>query len=729
MKSIMKKIGIKDNKGLSMVEMIAAMVIMSLIGLGVGGLIVSGSKYFNRTTAETDLQTEAQLVKNYLNNLVVDTPIAIGYNTAWEEYTEDSKQIQNPCLIVCGKETVYFIGLDNKDHTMHYLEADRATAIQYNETDGKYEIKPANIDSKISEWELLADHIDNFEMNLGKINNGYRIFNCKMDLSVRGRTYSTSHTINLRNDIFNGVEDLEETYAAAAMIDPTVTAVLVTPEDTTCAPGGEVQYDATVLGRNYPSQAVNWYVYSAPDGTGKVEAGTKIGNDGLLQVDEKETARTLYIFGESQLNPKFSGTGVVRIGQVDDIDIRLKEGDEVKPDDDGCFNIGQSVPLEPVLSGLYADDATVKVVWTITKVWIPERGSGVDWQEEQTITDPDEIKKYATLSTSGNSLFDSHGVRVKLVPGLIQPGSIVYVKAIASMGGVEVGQDKPEFQIKVSTKDTGDIVIKADTFQLLRNGELIVRGELIGYEQEIKWSLSDDLNGKIKLGKTPIGDLTIRADNTIDYDKEYKIQLIATATIPDTGEVKTEKQTLTISKVSIAFDPTSAIVVAGSPARIKLNIAGLNGDASNVTFKVSPAVKYMIAPYYTNGNMVVAISIPENGKLPYNSASTTITATLRNAGTVTGEIKVLVLKSNVAIEGYNYCYVPVPGDVTNLVPTIDGHANLPVSGRYCEVNGVRYTYFSDVDSNTWGFSVKVPSGETLIYDYVSHTGQFEKRRD
>lgn len=68
----MKEAAKRDNRGLSLVEILCAVAIFSLIVAGVSTIIVLSSKTFRRGVTETNLQQEAQLVANRIGTIVQD---------------------------------------------------------------------------------------------------------------------------------------------------------------------------------------------------------------------------------------------------------------------------------------------------------------------------------------------------------------------------------------------------------------------------------------------------------------------------------------------------------------------------------------------------------------------------------------------------------------------------------------------------------------------------------
>lgn len=72
MRGLREKMKEPDNRGLSLVELLCAIAIFSLIAAAIGTVIVLSARTFNRGVTETSLQQEAQLVANRIGTIVQD---------------------------------------------------------------------------------------------------------------------------------------------------------------------------------------------------------------------------------------------------------------------------------------------------------------------------------------------------------------------------------------------------------------------------------------------------------------------------------------------------------------------------------------------------------------------------------------------------------------------------------------------------------------------------------
>ncbi len=73
MKRLMKGWKKLGNRGLTLVELICAIAILSLVGTTVGGILIVSAQSYDNGMNEVELQQEAQMVVNQINDLIIDT--------------------------------------------------------------------------------------------------------------------------------------------------------------------------------------------------------------------------------------------------------------------------------------------------------------------------------------------------------------------------------------------------------------------------------------------------------------------------------------------------------------------------------------------------------------------------------------------------------------------------------------------------------------------------------
>lgn len=114
MRLFRKRIFRLGNRGLSMVELICAIAIVSVLGTTVSSIMVVSANTYRRGAAETEVQQEAQLVANQVSDLIIDTTksVAVSGNevTITQDYVTqgDGSQTYSRIVINLDGTTLYY---------------------------------------------------------------------------------------------------------------------------------------------------------------------------------------------------------------------------------------------------------------------------------------------------------------------------------------------------------------------------------------------------------------------------------------------------------------------------------------------------------------------------------------------------------------------------------------------------------------------------------------------
>lgn len=186
----------EKNQGYTLVELIVAVAILALVGIGIGTIVSQALKTYRIDNAEVHLQQESQLVGNQLMNLVIDANDGVGMES--------------------GKLNIY--NYNAKD------DMRSKTVIAYNDVDGtltytRYEAAGAEGSWLLVEGEAeecLAEYVTGFsvtlldEMGTRLIVTGdcgdYRVRQVKMHIfyELDGESYDFEQTVTLRNRVLAG---------------------------------------------------------------------------------------------------------------------------------------------------------------------------------------------------------------------------------------------------------------------------------------------------------------------------------------------------------------------------------------------------------------------------------------------------------------------------------------------------------------------------------------------
>ena len=209
---------IKNNIGLSMIELIVTIAIMAVISVGIGGIVVSSTKSYSAGSAEVGLQQEVQNITNILNNLVIDAISASnegGSTSVLRIDTIDS---------YTGKNEYYRIKLNDEGNELIYEKLKTGTS-EALEVDG-------DGNPIIEESYTLSKYVSAFEAVPG-VKNGawdYTVhFNLGFTSKVSGvrtadRVLDTSFTATSRNgESFKNYEKVNDAVIVVeseAVIEP-----------------------------------------------------------------------------------------------------------------------------------------------------------------------------------------------------------------------------------------------------------------------------------------------------------------------------------------------------------------------------------------------------------------------------------------------------------------------------------------------------------------------------
>ncbi len=190
---------LKENnqKGFSLVELIASMAILIIVGAALLGFLSYCINQYRRSSAETSLQMEAQSAKSRLQDVVLQADVGIAINSGNQRLSLFSGDQAHPVKTE--------IKLDRGKHTLVYTE---------------YELDASLVGSpdkdpwiQVGETQIFASFVDAWQVHIYD-ENGAEITDTSkmdtptpakveisMDLGNEKRTYSQTFVTALRSKI------------------------------------------------------------------------------------------------------------------------------------------------------------------------------------------------------------------------------------------------------------------------------------------------------------------------------------------------------------------------------------------------------------------------------------------------------------------------------------------------------------------------------------------------
>lgn len=352
----------KDQKGFTLVELLVAVAIAAIVGGAVLGFMVIGARSFSSTSTEVNLQHEAQLAFNQLQDLLIDTTVGIEYMYGATETDETlvSSESDIPTgaafkkLRMYNTDVIYEVVWSRAESRLYYNEYD---ALESTDAEGNKIVVKNGVRT---EKERMADDITGFSVDLTRMESK-RIVRVDVEFSRSGKIYRSSHNITLRNRLVSG-------NAIPSYVDPPkadLPAMIEAPDQIYLEPGESFTFTGiTVKGvddTKKPNQEVRWYMVDAPGFL--YESDTGISTAGKLTVSksQKNDFRVRVVTTDGTV----SKTVTVCVIIVTDVNISFTPaasaknelGDENPPIYSDDLAGGEEFTLQAAVAGRYLDQA------------------------------------------------------------------------------------------------------------------------------------------------------------------------------------------------------------------------------------------------------------------------------------------------------------------------------------------------------------------------------------
>ena len=169
------------NQGLSLVELIVSIAVLSIVTLGVGGLLRLAAQQYSNATKETEVQNLTQSTVASLTSAMEDVALDIVYDSSTKTLT-----IVNNLDYIKFKLTGTTIYYDKHNYTSASTDAEKIA-----EATGTGATVGTSIDN------VLCDHVDSFSVDTTMKANGMVVLN--LTVVFKERSKSIIQNVYLRN--------------------------------------------------------------------------------------------------------------------------------------------------------------------------------------------------------------------------------------------------------------------------------------------------------------------------------------------------------------------------------------------------------------------------------------------------------------------------------------------------------------------------------------------------
>ena len=226
----------KDNRGLSLVEVLCAVAILALVTGVIGSVIVISTRTYRRGISETNIQQEAQLAANNIGNIVKDACSVI-YGESGAQYIKNGKELMSnddttPKMQATGFTELSIITNEKIQYTMTYDEGQKKLLYQEFNTDSG---------SPRTDPEIMATNIVDFKADTTDFENSKTIkLSMKVEDSDTNRSIPMEYTMTSRNGDGEGGE---------YVINTASVVIIFLEDDVVLVPGETYQIPLSVTGK------------------------------------------------------------------------------------------------------------------------------------------------------------------------------------------------------------------------------------------------------------------------------------------------------------------------------------------------------------------------------------------------------------------------------------------------------------------------------------------------
>ena len=340
----------KNNKGFSLIELVVVVAILAILGVAVFGFIFTGSHSYRGVSDEADLQYNAQLVINQVENMLIDSTKGVAYSCTDE--AGNKKQVLSDKEI-SGTPNEKTLTIYSTGEVFNIIWKDKVLSLQKDNVDAG-----GNVIST-GKMVRMADNVTFFAADITQAANS----KVRLDFIFEAgdRVYKSVKNVSLRNTlVVNG--DNTEMYDQEVEVSVVVDRVSIshkgldvtnknvgiwverTPESL-----GNIHLTATVHGNVLLSEVI-WTI------SGNSSVNTRVAG-GDLVIGADETADRITVTAISKNDTSKSASTVVVLKEITGVSVRLADSSK------STFYKGDVFEVVGAVNGTNLTDEDKRLIW------------------------------------------------------------------------------------------------------------------------------------------------------------------------------------------------------------------------------------------------------------------------------------------------------------------------------------------------------------------------------
>ena len=736
MKEFLRKI--KENKGITLVELVVAIAILAIASTAIVSFMITGTKSYASSSADINLQYEAQLVLTQIQELMVDATEGVNY---WVDDPADESNYRT--AEQAGDESATVKGIDiltrtkqddgsNDDYEVCRIRwyknftkdgRDYENAVFYTTyagdvvegTDGKKYVQCGAIKSP-EEDMLMGEYIDSFKADLSSLadKNSFKLsVHLTNGTGFSKREYATTNNITLRNTLLVNQTSVSGNAIDSSGSEAEVTGLVLSPRKAIVRAGSSVHFSAAVKG----TAKVTNFAFSI---TGNNSSNTTIDQFGNLYVADDETSTSITVDCEPVLDGTKKGSNYA--DNYKSATVYIKNPTHV------------DVYTSPSESSIY-QNTTFSVYATVTGTNITKS------DEDQSVSwSVDEGSEY--LSRTGNNTYQVRsntptGTKLVIRATSVLDDSvtntcIIYVKKNED---VQNGDDDGSGSSSDSktTYITGPDELNRGGAGIYKLSNVDTAGKTITWDVVIKDEDLDEVSGAT--GTASGTTCTVKVKKTLNYENTYYVY-VSCYVIPS-GKSKKDVAPYTIkatvNPVAIEYQKTTETTVAYKPnvnatiyycasAQAKYNYKLIGIE--DVTVEFNEYDKTLISLAIDN-KKTSSGRLNAGGKSADSTGTTTAYAYINGYRLKDNPVKITVAPGNIYITTTDWStgtevttkkwfYLPLPSEDEFEGDKDKATTNGCWSGKDCPY------YTVSPSDNTWYYYYAYIENEDMWYVYIAN---------